>query len=110
MRRSLRVLVATIVALGLVAGVAGAQAPGDQSKEMDEIFTSPNMATNSDLAFWGKHAFVGYYTGSAGFPPGTGPRGGVRLQEESSGRCAQVVSVPFQAAIWSAGLNDYVSD
>jgi hypothetical protein len=36
--------------------------------------------------------------------------GGVRLQEESSGRCAQVVSVPFQAAIWSAGVNDYRSD
>jgi len=36
--------------------------------------------------------------------------GGVRLQESSTGRCAQVVSVPFQAAIWSAGSNDYVSD
>jgi hypothetical protein len=39
--------------------------------------------------------------------------GGVRLQEESSSpnpRCAQVVSIPFQAAIWSAGLNDYTSD
>ena len=37
------------------------------------------MATNSDLAFWGNHAFVGYYTGGAGFPPGTGSRGGVRI-------------------------------
>jgi hypothetical protein len=38
---------------------------------------------------------------------------GVRLQEESSSpnpRCAQVVSIPFQAAIWSAGLDDYTSD
>jgi hypothetical protein len=37
---------------------------------------------------------------------------GVRLQEESSSpnRCAQVVSIPFQTAIWSAGLNDYTSD
>ena len=38
---------------------------------------------------------------------------GVRLQEESSspnGRCAQVVSIPFQSMIWSAGLNDYRSD
>ena len=91
MRRSLRVLVATIVALGLVAGVAGAQAPGDQSKEMDEIFTSPNMATNSDLAFWGKHAFVGYYTGSAGFPPGTGPRGGVRIFDISDPAAPRLV-------------------
>jgi hypothetical protein len=36
--------------------------------------------------------------------------GGVRLQESSKGRCDQVVPVPFQAAIWSAGSNDYVSD
>jgi hypothetical protein len=37
---------------------------------------------------------------------------GVRLQEESTpnGRCAQVVSIPFQSMIWSAGLNDYRSD
>jgi hypothetical protein len=32
------------------------------------------------------------------------------LQEESSGRCAQVVPVPFQAAIWAGGVNDYQSD
>ena len=91
MRRSLRVLVATIVALGVVAGVAGAQAPGDQSKNMDEIFTSPNLATNSDLAFWGNHAFVGYYTGGAGFPPGTGPRGGVRIFDISNPAAPQLV-------------------
>ena len=36
--------------------------------------------------------------------------GGTRLQESSKGRCDQVVPVPFQAAIWSAGSNDYVSD
>jgi hypothetical protein len=84
MRRSLRVLVATIVALGVVAGVAGAQAPGDQRKKMDEIFTSPNMATNSDLAFWGNHAFVGYYTGDTGQPPGSGSRGGVRIFDISN--------------------------
>jgi Zinc carboxypeptidase len=38
---------------------------------------------------------------------------GLRLQEESSSpnpRCAQVVSIPIQTAIWSAGLNDYTSD
>jgi hypothetical protein len=51
---------------------------------MDEIFTSPNMATNSDLAFWGKHAFVGYYTGDTGSPPGSGPRGGVRIFDISN--------------------------
>jgi hypothetical protein len=36
---------------------------------MDELFTSPSQATNSDFAFRGKYAFSGYYTGDAGFPP-----------------------------------------
>jgi hypothetical protein len=91
MRRSFRLLVSTIVALGVIAGVAGAQAPGDQRKKMDEIFTSPNMATNSDLAFWGKHAFVGYYTGDTGSPPGSGPRGGVRIFDISNPASPQLV-------------------
>jgi hypothetical protein len=51
---------------------------------MDELFESGNQATNSDLAFWGDHAFVGYYTGDAGFPTGTGPRGGVRIFDISN--------------------------
>jgi hypothetical protein len=53
---------------------------------MDEIFTSPNAATNSDLAFWGNHAFIGYYTGDAGFPPTDPPtpRGGVRIFDISN--------------------------
>jgi hypothetical protein len=91
MRRSLRVLVATVVALGIVASVAGAQAPGDQSEKMQRLFTSPNLATNSDIAFWGKHAFVGYYTGGAGFPPGTGPRGGVRIFDISNPAAPRLV-------------------
>src|SRR5918996_3042200 len=84
MRRSFRLFTAAAVALGLLAGAVGAQAPGDQRKKMDEIFTSPNMATNSDLAFWGKHAFVGYYTGDTGSPPGSGERGGVRIFDISN--------------------------
>jgi hypothetical protein len=79
MRRSFRLLVSTVVALGLLAGIAGAQPAADQAFKMKELFTSPNLATNSDFAFWGDHAFLGYYTGGAGFPPGTGPRGGVRI-------------------------------
>jgi hypothetical protein len=79
MRRPFRLLVSTVVALGLLAGIAGAQPVADQAFKMKRLFTSPNQATNSDLAFWGNHAFVGYYTGGAGFPPGTGPRGGVRI-------------------------------
>jgi len=76
MRPALRLLAAVVLTLGLFTGTAAAQGT---SFRMDEIFTSPNLATNSDLAFWGNHAFVGYYTGSTGFPPGTGPRGGVRI-------------------------------
>jgi hypothetical protein len=76
MRSAFRLLAATVVSLALFTGSAGAQ---DATFRMDEIFTSPNLATNSDLAFWGKHAFVGYYTGATGFPPGTGARGGVRI-------------------------------
>ena len=79
MRRPFRLLISTVVALGLLAGIAGAQSPTDQAFKMKRLFTSGNLATNSDLAFWGNHAFVGYYTGGAGFPPGTGSRGGVRI-------------------------------
>jgi hypothetical protein len=91
MRLALRLLVAvvvTLLVLGALAASAGAQ---DASRRMDEIFTSPNQATNSDLAFWGNHAFVGYYTGSAGFPPGTGPRGGVRIFDISNPAAPQLV-------------------
>jgi hypothetical protein len=56
----------------------------DQHFKATELFTSPNTATNSDLAFWGKHAFVGYYTGDTGSPAGTGPRGGVRVFDISN--------------------------
>ena len=73
MKFALRLLAAAVLALALVPGTASAGHLPDQSKKTDEIFTSPNQATNSDLAFWGDHAFVGYYTGGAGFPPGTGP-------------------------------------
>jgi hypothetical protein len=58
---------------------------------MAELFTSPNQATNSDLAFWGNHAFVGYYTGDAGSPAGTGARGGVRIFDISNPAAPQLV-------------------
>ena len=82
MRSAFRLLASTAVALGLLTGTASAQ---DQAFKMDEIFTSPQVkATHSDLAFWGKHAFVGYYTGDAGTPAGSGPRGGVRIFDISN--------------------------
>jgi hypothetical protein len=75
MRRAFRSLAAVAVALGLFTGTAGAQT--GTSFRMDEIFRSndlnPKPATHSDLAFWGNHAFVGYYTGDAT------PSGGVRI-------------------------------
>ena len=74
MRRVSRVLLLVAVAFGVLTGPAFAQITVDQSRKMSEIFTSPNQATNSDLAFWGNHAFVGYYTGDTGFPAGTGSR------------------------------------
>ena len=85
-----RLFALVIVSLGLLAGVAGAN-PNPESRKMDVVFTSPNMATNSDLAFWGKHAFVGYYTGATGFPPGSGPRGGVRIFDISDPAAPRLV-------------------
>jgi hypothetical protein len=73
--------VLTLVAVGLLAGTAGAKPDPDPNprKKIDREFTSPNQATNSDFAFWGNHVFSGYYTGDTGFPAGSGPRGGVRI-------------------------------
>ena len=73
MRRVLRLATLTLLAMGVLTVTAGAQV-GDQSFKVQEIFTSPNAATNSDLAFWGNHAFVGYYTGDA-----PAPRAGFRI-------------------------------
>jgi hypothetical protein len=84
MQRLLRLVLPGLLALGLLAASAGATHNADQHFKMSEIFTSPNQATNSDLAFWGKHAFVGYYTGDTGSPPGSGSRGGVRIFDISN--------------------------
>ena len=91
MKTALRLLAAMVVMIGLLPGTASATHVPDQSSKMDELFTSPNQATNSDLAFWGKHAFVGYYTGDAGFPAGTPPRGGVRIFDISNPAAPRLV-------------------
>jgi hypothetical protein len=90
MKSAFRLLVAAValvLTMALLAATASAQ-EGDRSRRMAELFTSPNQATNSDLAFWGDHAFVGYYTGDAGFPATTppSPRGGVRIFDISNPR------------------------
>jgi hypothetical protein len=81
MRTALRSVALAAVALGLFTGTASAQ---DQAFRMNEIFTSPLQATHSDLAFWGDHAFIGYYTGDGGSPAGSGPRGGIRIFDISN--------------------------
>jgi hypothetical protein len=93
MRRLVRFILPSVFALGLVAWAfpAGATHNADSHFKMSEDFTSPNQATNSDLAFWGDWAFVGYYTGDAGFPPGTGARGGVRIFDISDPASPQLV-------------------
>ncbi|MGH2946992.1 MAG: hypothetical protein ACRDPC_12150 [Solirubrobacteraceae bacterium] len=72
-------MVLVLLTFGVLAAPAGASHVPDQSFKMDELFTSPNAATNSDLAFWGNHAFVGYYVASDATP-----RGGVRIFDISN--------------------------
>jgi len=84
MRTALCLFAAVVVTVGLLPGTAVATHTPDQSFKMDELFTSPNQSTNSDFAFWGNHAFSGYYTGDAGSPAGTPPRGGVRIFDISN--------------------------
>jgi hypothetical protein len=91
MRRLLRLVLPGLLAFGLLAAAAGATHNADRHFNMEEVFTSPNQATNSDLAFWGNHAFVGYYTGATGFPPGTGARGGVRIFDISDPAAPRLV-------------------
>ncbi len=90
MKLAFRLVVAVVLTLALLPGTAGAQV-GDQSRRMTELFTSPNHATNSDFAFWGDHAFSGYYTGDAGSPAGTGPRGGFRIFDISNPASPQLI-------------------
>jgi hypothetical protein len=71
MRFAFRLVAAVVVTLGLLTGTASAQ--DFLSFKMDRLFTSPNQKINSDFAFWGDHAFSGYYTSDAA------PSGGVRI-------------------------------
>jgi hypothetical protein len=89
MRIALRLLAVTVVSLGLLAGSAVAQT--GSSFRMDEVFTSQTKSTNSDFAFWGDHAFMGYYTGATGFPPNTGSRGGVQIFDISRPEAPRLV-------------------
>jgi hypothetical protein len=86
MRRALFVLpFAAILAVGMLVPTSASHNP-DQHRKMDELFTSPNAKTNSDLAFWGDHAFVGYYSGADATPAG-----GVRIFDISNPASPQLV-------------------
>jgi len=77
-RIGLGISLLALIALALPATPAAATHNADSHFLMQEGFTSPNAATNSDLAFWGNHAFVGYYTGDAL------ARGGARIFDISN--------------------------
>jgi LVIVD repeat len=80
MKVPIRLLIFTLVAVGLIAGTAGAQAEADQFRKMTPLFQSPNSRVNSDLAFWGDYAFQGYYDGTSV----TFGDGGVRIFDISN--------------------------
>ena len=84
MRFPLRLLAFVLVALGLIAGTAGATHNADQHRKMEPLFEGPpNTSINSDLAFWGHHAFQGYYNG--------GPGGGVRIFDISNPAAPELI-------------------
>ena len=62
----------------MITTAAGAGHNSDQHFKMDVAFRSPKAATHSDFAFWGNHAFVGYYTGDSA------PSAGVRIFDISN--------------------------
>jgi len=80
MRRSARLILSGVLATGLatLALPAGADHNEDSHEKTFLEFDSPNGRTNSDFAFWGDHAFSGYYSGSDATPDG-----GVRIFDVS---------------------------
>src|SRR5918996_2685401 len=75
MRPRARWILSGILAFGLATWAFPVSAQtADSSFNMFEEFDSPNDRTNSDFAFWGNHAFSGYYSGSDATPDG-----GVRI-------------------------------
>jgi hypothetical protein len=61
--RRLRPVLFVLSLLTLIATTVPAQANhnADKHRKMEVLSTSPNAKINSDLAFWGNHAFSGYY-------------------------------------------------
>lgn len=61
--RSMVIVAALVLPLAVTAVPAVANHPGASHQNTDLLFNSPNGATNSDLAFWGKYAYAGNYGG-----------------------------------------------
>jgi hypothetical protein len=72
MKNALRLLVLTVLALGLLSGTASAQIKvidqdeGDRVFKIDKLYDDPWAATHSDFAFWGNYAVLGWYTATTG--------------------------------------------
>src|SRR6266511_1900749 len=62
-RRWRRVLVPAVLSLAFATLPSSATAThnADRHSRTDLVSTAPNSRINSDLAFWGNHAFAGYY-------------------------------------------------
>jgi hypothetical protein len=84
MRRLLRLVLPGLLAFGLLAASAGATHNADQHRNMTLVSTSPNAKINSDLAFWGNHAFIGYYRNDQSV-------GGVRIFDISNPAGARLI-------------------
>jgi hypothetical protein len=61
--------------LGVVVGVTpNANYDSDAHMKMSVVAMAPEASFHSDMAFWGRHAFVGYYGGDA-----LDPSSGIRI-------------------------------
>jgi hypothetical protein len=65
MKRILYSVPRVLLVVGIIVTAANASHNADWHAKMDVLFTSPNAAVNSDVAFWGNHAFVSYYRGDS---------------------------------------------
>jgi hypothetical protein len=84
MRPLLRLVLPGLLAFGLLAASAGATHNADAHRNMTLVSTAPNAKINSDLAFWGNHAFIGYYRNDQSV-------GGVRIFDISNPARARLV-------------------
>ncbi len=78
-KRRLRLAALIAVGISLIAVSVPVQAShnADKHRKMDLLSTSPNSRINTDLAFWGDHAFMGYYRNDL-------PVGGFRIFDISN--------------------------